>query len=124
MDELASKYLQIREKKQELVNQHKEKVAQIDAVLAKLEIAMLEELNDAGIESARTKAGTVYKTTQKRVGVADWDTVLEFIRQNEYWTMLERRVNKTAVEQWETEEGALPPGLNIHSEIKVNVRRS
>lgn len=124
MDELASKYLQIREKKQELVNQHKEKVAQIDAILDKLEIAMLEELNNAGIESARTKAGTVYKTTLKRVGVADWDTVLDFIRQNKYWTMLERRVNKTAVEQWEIEEGSIPPGLNIHSEIKVNVRRS
>lgn len=124
MDELAAKYLQIREKKQELVNQHKEKVAKIDAILSKLEIAMLEELNSAGIESARTKAGTVYKSTQKRVGVADWDAVLDFIRQNEFWSMLERRVNKSAVEQWETEEGSLPPGLNIHSEIKVNVRRS
>lgn len=124
MDQLTAKYIEIRDKKADLVAKHKEEVAELDKELMDLEISMLQQLQAMGIDSARTKNGTVYKTVSRKVAVADWDTVLEFIQQNEFWSMLERRVSKAAVEQYETETGELPPGLNVHSEYKVNVRRS
>jgi hypothetical protein len=38
--------------------------------------------------------------------------------------MLERRVNKTAVEEFKAEHGEIPPGVNTRQEIVINVRRS
>jgi hypothetical protein len=55
--------------------------------------------------------------------VADWDAFLDHVRENEAWEMLERRVNKTAVEQFKSVEGDLPPGVNWAETQVVNFRR-
>ena len=55
--------------------------------------------------------------------VADWDAVLDHIRENDAWEMLERRVNKTAVEQFKAVNDDLPPGVNWSETQVVNFRR-
>ena len=124
MEDLVAKYLKLREKKQEIQNEYKEKIAKIDACLTKFELAMLTMMDEGGMESVRTKHGTAYKTIQRKVSAADWDAVKDFVLTNDYWPLLERRVSKSAAEQWEAQTGELPPGLNVFSEVKVNIRRS
>ncbi len=124
MDQLVEKYIQLRDAKAALNNRHKEKVARLDNVLDKIEAALLVEFQKAGIESVKTASGTAYKTTRASATVGDWDTTLEFIRTQEVWNMLERRVSKDAVVQYKEEHGDLPPGVNWREEVTVNVRRS
>ena len=93
-------------------------------MLDKIEAALLAEFTESGIESLRTKAGTAYKQTRTSAGVADWEAVLRFIQDNELWHMLEKRVSKSAVEQFKDANGDLPPGLNWREEVVINVRRS
>lgn len=124
LDALVEKYILLRDKKAELKKAYTEKAARFDNLMTKLEAVMLQMFEAQGIESVKTPSGTAYKTPRTTVGVADWDMVLEFVKEHEYWSMLERRVSKAAVEQWQTEYGDLPPGLNIRQEVVVNVRRS
>jgi hypothetical protein len=56
--------------------------------------------------------------------VADWDATLDFIKANEHWQMLEHRVSKQAVEEYKSEHGDLPPGVDWREEVTVNVRRA
>ena len=124
MEELIEKYIAIRDKKAEIVAAHKAKIAKIDEALGKVEAVLLVQLEENGMESARCKSGTVYKSNRTSATVADWDYVLNFIQTNDLWNMLERRVSKQAVEQYKEEHGDLPPGINWREELVVNVRRS
>lgn len=124
MEELIEKYIAIRDKKAEIVAAHKAKIAKIDETLDKVEAVLLVQLEEHGMESARCKSGTVYKSNRTSATVADWDYVLNFIQTHDLWNMLERRVSKQAVEQYKEEHGDLPPGINWREEVVVNVRRS
>jgi len=124
MEALIEKYIEIRDAKQEIVNKHKAKIAKLDKVLDKIEAFILEQFNEDGVESARCSSGTAYKSVRASCGVADWDTTLAYIREHDLWNMLEKRVNKTAVEEFRDAQGDLPPGLNWREEVTINVRRS
>lgn len=124
MDEIIEKYIKLRDGKAQLVQKHKEKMQGIDSVLTRIEAALLEEFREMGVQSVKTDAGTAYVQLRTSAGVADWDAVLAYIKENDAWDMLERRVNKSAVESFREEKNDLPPGVNWREEQVVNVRRS
>lgn len=124
MEELVEKYIQLRDAKSQLKSKYDAKVAKLETAMEKIEALILMDFDEQGIESMRTKAGTAYKQTRASAGVADWDMVRDFIVDNELWNMLERRVNKSAVEQYKDAHGDLPPGINWREEVVINVRRS
>jgi hypothetical protein len=117
-------YVQLRDLKDRINKEAKEKVAQLTAAMDNLEAEMLEEMRRLGVESMRTEAGTAYKTIKRRTPVANWDAALDFIRQHGLWHFLERRVSSGAVTEYMTEHGEVPPGIAIHEEQTVNIRRS
>jgi len=124
VEQLVERYIQVRDKKQEIANAAKEKIAKLDALLKKMEGALLATFQDAGIESAKCSSGTAYRSTRSSATVADWEACLNYIRENDLWHMLERRVSKDAVVQFREEHNDLPPGVNFREEIVVNVRRA
>jgi hypothetical protein len=124
LDELIEKYIGAREKKAELTAAYKEKAAKIDAVLDKIEAVLLAQFEQLGTDSVKTPHGTAYKARKTSYSPADWDLVLEFIKTNDLWHMLERRVAKAAVDAYKAETGDIPPGLNMREEVVVNIRRT
>lgn len=124
MQALVEKYIQLRDAKAKLAGIHKEKVATIDAVMKKIEAQLLADFTALGVDSCGTPSGTAYKSTQTSATVADWDACLDYIKANDLWNMLDKRVNKTAVVEFIEEHKNLPPGVNWREEIIINVRRS
>lgn len=124
MEDLVTKYIELRDTKAKIEAEMKAKTAKIVSIMDRIEAAILAEFQESGVESVRTKDGTAYKQTRTSAGVADWDATLSYIQQNGLWHMLERRVSKAAVEQFKEANGELPPGLNWREEVVINVRRS
>lgn len=122
-NDLVTKYIKLRDKKQAIEDEVKDKKAKIDSVLEKIEGIILASMEELGLESVATESGTAYKSTRTSATVADWDTVFDYIRSTESWHMLERRVNKSAVVEHKNETGELPPGVGWREEVTVNVRR-
>lgn len=90
----------------------------------KIEVEFLRRFQDRGIDNVAARGvGTAYKSTRSSATVADWDAFLDHVQSNEAWELLERRVSKTAVEQFKSEEGDLPPGVNWSETQVVNFRR-
>jgi hypothetical protein len=90
----------------------------------KIEVEFLRRFQERGIDNVSARdVGTAYRTTRSSATVADWDTFLNHVVENEAWEMLERRVNKTAVQQYKAEEEDLPPGVNWAETQVVNFRR-
>lgn len=123
LEDVVAKYVALRDRKAQLEAKCKADVAEINRALDKLEVYFLNRMNAQGLEALPTAAGTAYKSVRTSVKVADWDSFLEFVREGEHWTMLERRASKSAVEEYKEANQDLPPGLDAHSEVVVNVRR-
>jgi hypothetical protein len=91
---------------------------------AKIEVEFLRRFNERGIDNVSSKGvGTAYRSVRTSATVADWDELFGFIQQEEAWEMIERRVNKTAVEQYRTVNDELPPGVNWSETQVINFRR-
>jgi len=124
LDAVVERYVALRDMKAQLKAEYDRKVADIDTALDKCEKFLLATMNEQGVESMKTKAGTAYKAPRTSVTVADWDAFFGWVRENEAWAMLEHRVSKAACEEYREVHDDIPPGLNRRAEWVVNVRRS
>jgi len=90
----------------------------------KIEAEVLRRFQERGIDNMSARGiGTAYRSTRASATVADWDSFLKHVQQEEAWELLERRVNKTAVEQFKAANDDLPPGVNWSETQVVNFRR-
>jgi hypothetical protein len=121
---LVAAYISARDLKAALKNEYEAKVQRVDESMDKIEAQLMTLLDASGAESVRTESGTAYRTTVTYANVADWDTVLDFVRRTEHWQLLMRGVSKKEVEALLAETGDVVPGVNVRREMVVNVRRS
>lgn len=123
VDQVVSAYLKLRYQKEAVENAAKQEAQAIKEKMAKLEAWLLNQANVQNVTSFKTKSGTAFVTTTDYANVADWDAVLEYIRENDAFDMLERRVSKTAVRGYIETKGSVPAGVNYGTKIEINVRK-
>jgi len=123
VDSVIEGYLKLRAQKQAIEARTKEQTSAIDANMDKLEARLKLKAEETGVTSFKTDHGTAFLTTVDFANVADWDAVLKFVRENDAWDMLEKRVNKNAVRQRIEATKAVPNGVNWASRLDINVRR-
>lgn len=124
LDLIVERYITLRDKKAEMKAAYEASVASLNDGMAKLENAIMATLNEQGVESVRTAAGTAFKSVTNSATIADWDAYLAFVKENDRFDMLEKRCAKLAVEQYRAANDDLPPGVNWKSAVTVNVRRA
>ena len=122
-DKVIETYLKLRAKKEAIESEAKEKVVEIKANLIKLEAYLKEKMDAEGETSKKPPFGTAFITTTDFAQVGDWDATLSFIKENEAWDMLEKRVSKTAVRGYIDHNKVVPDGENYGTRIDVNVRK-
>lgn len=124
VNDLVEKYIKLRDKKAALKAEFTKKTEKLDEVTDQIEGILLSLFKQQGLSSVKTPDGTAYTSHRVSAKVEDWDAALAFIKKNKLWHMLERRVGKEAVAQYNEEHGQLPPGVSMTEEITVNIRRS
>lgn len=125
LDRFAKVYVKIRDKRAELKAAFDKQDTELKMQQEKLETAMLAQMNATGLKSARTEFGTVYRQEEVKPSASDWDSLYRWIKDNDAFDALERRIKKTFVTEYmETHDGSLPPGVSVHREFVVRVRRS
>ena len=83
VDEVINTYLKLRKKKEAIEAETKDKVKGIKDNMAKLEGWIKEQADTQGVKSFKTDHGTAFLTTTDFAQVADWDSVLEYIMNND-----------------------------------------
>ncbi len=122
--DLVAKYVALRDKKAEIEKAQKEQLARFKAVMDKIEALILDHFNETGVESARTPAGTAFKSIKSSVRVDDRDAFMAFVRDTDGWAFLEAKANKSTVDEYLKVNEALPPGVSLSRVATVNIRRS
>lgn len=123
IDEVIATYMKLRGQKEAVEAEVKEKVSVIKAKMEKLEAWIKEQADAQGVTSFKTKHGTAFLTTTDYANVADWDALLNFIRENEAFDLFEKRVSKVAVRGYIEQTKAVPPGVNYGTRLDVNIRK-
>lgn len=116
-------YMKLRDQKAALEAEIKDQVSTIKAKMEKLEAYLKTQMDAQGLTSFKSDYGTAFLTTTDYANVADWDAVLNFIRENEAYDMLEKRVSKIAVRGYIEQSKAVPPGINYGTKLEVNIRK-
>jgi len=123
VDAVIKKYMKLREKKALVEATVKEELDKIKADMTKLEAFLKAKLDADGLTSFKTEYGTAFLTTTDFANVDDWDAVLRFIREEEAYDMLEKRVSKTAVRGYIEANKEVPPGIKYGTKLDINVRK-
>ena len=123
VDDVVATYMKLKSQKETIEAGTKEQVAVIKAKMEKLESWIKEQADAQGVTSFKTKFGTAFLTTTDYANVADWDAMLTFVKENEAYYMLEKRVSKTAVRGYIEQTKAVPPGVNYGTRLEVNIRK-
>ena len=123
MEDVIKAYLTLHNEKDAIEGEIKDKVKAIKEKMAKLEAYIKKQADEQGVTSFKTGHGTAFVTTTDFAQVADWDAILGFIKKNEAWDMLEKRVSKNAVRQYLDKNKKVPNGVNYGTRIDVQVRK-
>jgi Ethanolamine utilization protein EutJ (predicted chaperonin) len=123
VDEVVATYMKLRSQKESMEAEVKDRVSTIKAKMEKLEAWIKEQADVQGVTSFKTKHGTAFLTTTDYANVADWDAVLDFIRTQEAFDMLEKRISKIAVRGYIEANKAVPPGVNYGTKLEINIRK-
>jgi hypothetical protein len=125
VDTVVEAYVNTRAKIKELEDQ----ISELKAYQAKKEEWLQQQLHETGAENMKTKHGTVYTTVFESCTVADADTFFDWVRENQAWEFLERRVSKAPVLHMmgDREDNGRPlpppPGVNYTAIKKIGVRK-
>ena len=116
-------YMKLRDQKAAIEGEVKERIADLKGKMEKLEAYLKTQMDAQGLTSFKSDYGTAFLTTTDYANVADWDAVLTFVRDNEAYDMLEKRVSKIAMRGYIEANKAVPPGITYGTKLEVNIRK-
>lgn len=124
VDSLVSKYIGLRDAKDEIKREAETKVQELQAQMDAISHELLEHFKESGIDKAGTPFGTAYRTVKSRYWTNDWESMYGFIADNNAFELLEKRLHQSNMKQFlEENPDVQPKGLNIDNEYAIVVRR-
>tara|TARA_R110000803_G_scaffold74571_7_gene138627 strand:- start:3747 stop:4139 length:393 start_codon:yes stop_codon:yes gene_type:complete len=124
-EQLTSVYIKIRDALDEKREQHKEELSELKDQLDLVSNKLLDILQEQNAQSMRTDVGTIMKGVTTRYWASDWESMYEFIKENDAFPLLEQRIHKTNMKKFlEENPDKLPIGLQTDSKFSITVRRA
>ena len=123
-DKLVAVYRKIRAAIDEKEAAHKEVISDLKMQLDAVSARILEICNEQNLDSLRTPAGTVTRRTVTRYWTNDWDSMYQFIKEQDAPFLLEQRIHNGNMRQFlEDNPDTLPVGLNADTKYAITVRK-
>ena len=120
LDQLSKRMVEIREERRDLREQDSALSAEFDELSEKTLIL----LDSMGCESSRTKHATLTISRQVHANVTDWDSFYQYVKEQNAFFLLQKRVsNKAWEEQRQLEPTGEVPGTEPFEKVGINVRK-
>lgn len=121
---LVSAYINIRDERDRIVNQQKQALSALNEQLETVSKALLEICKENKLDGFRTDFGTVSQITKTEYWTNDWESLYKFIKENDAFHLLHKRVNQSGMKEFLEENPSLhPAGLNVDQEYSIRVTR-
>ena len=123
-DKLVKIYIKMRDKRSEIKAAFEQEDQAIKAQMGVIESKLLETCKIAGADSINTAVGTVIRSVRTQYWTSDWESMHQFIMENNAPELLERRISQTTMKEFiKNHPDKLPKGLNADSRYAITVRR-
>jgi hypothetical protein len=125
VDKLINYYVLTRNQIAEIKQRHKNELAPSEKAMGVLAAELIEVLDQSGVESARTKSGTVSLSSHDSASCSDPTMFIDYVREHDAYELVNRHPNPTACKEFVKEHGKPPPGVKLNSirTVKVNSPR-
>ena len=124
IEQIVSTYIKLRDKRDMMYQDFKEKTAQIEEDMQTLKHKLVEISKETGATSFSSPSGTAYRTVKNRYWTNDWESFYAFMREQGSMELLEKRIHQTNIKEFiDANPDVHPPGLNIDSEYEITIRR-
>jgi len=123
INEAIDEYRRIRDDLAERRREYKSVEKSLKGTLEEISMWLRDKADDLGVDSFKTESGTAYRVTKTKYTVGDWQVFSNWVIENEMLQCLEKRPAKLAVQEVLEETGELPPGLEVFSEIDMQIRK-
>jgi len=123
VDTIIASYIKMRNEKQQKDATHKAEMKVYDDKLKKLEAWLQAKMLADGVKAFNTDAGTAYTTQVEQATVSDMNALLDYVRENNAWHLLEKRVSKTGIREILDADQPVPPGVNWFTAQTINIRK-
>lgn len=123
IDRAVRVYRNIRDSRAKLKREYEEKDRELKEKLHQIEVHLMWQLEDQGATSIRTDEGLVYTEETTKASISDWGTFGPWVQENDALDMLQRRVVIGELKRFMSEHDDTPPGISIHRERVVRVRK-
>ncbi len=117
LDALSQRLIQIRDERRLLKEQDKELSKEFEEISEQVLAAM----NEMGTDSTRTAHASMSASTQIVANVKDWDSLYQFIRDNDAFFLLQKRVSNTAWREQRELTGDIA-GTEAYEKVSLNLR--
>jgi hypothetical protein len=129
MDQMVAKYVELRDRRAALKAEFSEADGELKGMQEKIEKWLDIQMNELGVTSVKTTAGTAYTSHVESTKVADWQAFLDFVMEERAFDLLVHNVNKTACrERMNPDRNGMyadppPPGVDLTRIKKINIRK-
>lgn len=124
-DKLVKAYIKMRDARKALSAEYEEKDKAIKEQMEEVERHLLEACKRAGGNVSIPGVGTVIRGVDTRYWTSDWESIHNFIKENDALELLERRVAQRAMAEFlKANPDKMPKGMNVESKYTVTVRRA
>lgn len=123
VDTLTKAYIQLRDERSALKESYESQDGALISKMDKLEAMLMAKLNEFQVDSVKTPYGTVYTQIQTKYTCGDWTNFWAWMLESQRLDAVEKRVGQKAMKEIEAAGEELPPGIEVHRERQVVVRR-
>jgi len=119
-EKLAKIYIKIRDRRRDLAKEDEDLKEKLDLISGQL----LEICKEQGASTIRTEYGTISRRVDTNYWTSDWDSFWEFVKKNDAFSLVQRRINVTNMAQFlEENPEEHPPGLNADSRYSIVITK-
>jgi hypothetical protein len=121
-EQAVKHYVELRAKNREIEKEAEAKIAENKEKMEQLGTFIKLKAEKDGLETVKTKSGTVFWTIGARCTTSNADEFMTFCIKNELWELLEKRPSKTGVRDYVNSHKVVPPGVDYVTVSQINVR--
>ena len=123
VDKWIGQAVALRDMIKEIEKRHEEELKDYKESLEQVRGHLQQFFTETGQVNTKTSAGTAFLSTTYRASLADPKAFMDFVQEFQYFSLLDRKANVTAVRAFVKQKKTLPPGVNLTGVAKVNIRR-
>ena len=124
-EKLVKAYIKMRDARAALSTEYEAKDKEIKDQMDLIEHTLLDVCKRAGADSIKTGAGTIIRGVRTSYWTSDWESMHNFVKENQALDLLERRVAQKAMGEFlKANPDKMPKGMNVETKYSVTVRRA